>query len=79
MAKHDVPLKAPPELATELSKELQNDSDRTVAVTAAAYLDHLLKFLIAKNMKVAEEEVLKLLFGGGQAPLGTFSSREARH
>ena len=55
--------------------ELKNEGDRALAILAAAYLDYLLVDLIVSAMSVKTEEVNELLFEGGNAPLGTFSSR----
>jgi len=63
------------ELFLNLSSELNNEGDRTVAVLLAAHLDYLLESLVATNLAVDADEVRDLLLKGGNAPLTTFSSR----
>jgi mannitol operon repressor len=66
---------AEPELMVRLATELGEESDRAMAVLAAAYMDHLLGNLIISVMTVEDKEVEDLLFDGPNAPLGSFSSR----
>lgn len=63
------------DLFTNLTKELDKESERALAVLAAAYLDYLLGQLIATQMVVDTNEVEKLLMEGATAPLSSFSSR----
>ena len=63
------------DLMLELTKEFENESDRSAAVLAGGYLDHLLGDLIATAMVVGPKEVDDLLYADGQGPLGTFRAR----
>ncbi len=63
------------EIFVQLTTEFKDESDRAVALLAAAYLDELLKDLIQTVMVIESEGIRKDLFKGGSAPLATFSSR----
>ena len=61
----------------EFFTEFANESDRAAAVLSAAYIDELLKNLIA-NFLVDDEKVVEKLLDpkkSPHAPLGTFSAR----
>lgn len=63
------------EIFLQLTSEFKDESDRAVALLAAAYLDELLKNLISSVLFIESENVRKDLFKGSSAPLATFSSR----
>ena len=50
------------ELFIQLTSELTKESDRALAVIAAAYLDHLLEILIANEFKLASDAERDNLF-----------------
>lgn len=58
----------------ELTQEFSNESDRAVALIAAAYLDKLLKELITNILVVKSKKNLERLFDY-PAPLSSFSGR----
>lgn len=63
------------EKISALIKELDQESDRALAVLMAAYLDVLLGDLLISRMAVPPAEAVKLLMGGETAPLSSFSSK----
>ncbi|MGO9463381.1 MAG: MltR family transcriptional regulator [Isosphaeraceae bacterium] len=61
----------------QLLAELKTESDRGVALMAAAYLDTALGILLKKSLGADQKVVNRLLDDGPNAPLGTFASRIA--
>jgi DNA-binding MltR family transcriptional regulator len=60
----------------DVIEELDNESDRGVALMGAAYIDTALKTLLEASL-AGGETVANKLFNSPNAPLGTFSSRIA--
>lgn len=61
-------------LAQELQSSLREESDRALAVIAAAYLDHQLDLLLRHHMKLPDPAG-KYLFDDFRSPLATFGGR----
>jgi len=68
--------KAERDMMLELTADLEGESDRALAIVAAAYLDHLLRRWITQELGLdARPEAAMFLFEGFNAGLATFSSR----
>lgn len=58
-----------------LTEELEGESDRALAVLAAAYLDFLLGEILILQMKVSEKKARELLLNGESGVISTFSAK----
>jgi hypothetical protein len=68
--------KSGPNIMVELATGLDEESDRALAILAAAYLDHLLRRWITLRLELDDlPEAAQFLFEGFNAGLATFSSR----
>lgn len=68
--------RAESDLLVGLAASLEGESDRALAILAAAYLDHLLRRWITLRLELHRlPEAAKFLFEGFNAGLATFSSR----
>jgi hypothetical protein len=63
------------EQLSAIFKEISTQSDRGVAITASAFLEYILQWLIEAAWPPISKHTRERLFEGSNAPLGTFSAK----